>query len=401
MTSTLINFTMTMMSLLQNNASFINMTLLSCAEGQTLSQDGLRCEKAKYQDFYDVTQMITGLVLYPTTCALGMVGNLLCLIVFSRRNMRTSTNIYLQALAVADMIKLFTDFLYFIVVLLLRVEQREGIKLHGYLYPYAHYLFNMSLCISAWLTVCVSVERFIFICQPSRVKRFCTVSRAIKVSTSTFILGIAVSFPYMLRYRTNSAVVNGTIEVYGVNVTALWSKDLFATAYTWAHALLRSAIPLLLLACLNISIWRGLKRPSSIQKNARLKYKATLTLIYVVVVFFVCVTPDAILSTVLGFGYYEENNFARGIREISDYLLQVNSAVNFVIYYFSCTAFRNSISSMCTRGYAYEPTRQSPIINENTCSQLASSTRHLDLSYRTSNGAANHHGFTFAIDERL
>lgn len=355
------------MIFIEINMSFINTSWVSCNEsGKIQSSCEESYENHMYRNFYDVTQMITGLVLYPSTCVLGLIGNILCLIVFSLKTMRTSTNIYLQALAVADTIKLVTDFLYFVVVLLLRTDKKQGIKLHGCLYPYAHYLFNMSLCISAWLTVGVSVERFIFICQPFRVKRFCTVRRAIKVSTVTFILGILISLPYMLRYRTKSEVVNGTVQVSGIIVTALWSEKQFATIFTWAHALLRSAIPLILLVGLNLLIWKGLKRPSTIKKSARLKYKATLTLIYVVAVFCICVAPDAILSTVLGLGYYEENYLARGVREITDYLLQVNSAVNFLIYYFSCTAFRNSINSILMCSYFYNPVRQLSIMNEDS-----------------------------------
>ncbi|GAB1606692.1 FMRFamide receptor-like, partial [Argonauta hians] len=345
-------------------------TWISCNDSENIASTSLSCdnnlENQMYRNFYDITQMVTGLVLYPSTCGLGLIGNILCLIVFSLKPMRTSTNVYLQALAVADTVKLTTDFLYFIVVLLLRIDKKQGVKLHGYLYPYAHYLFNMSLCISAWLTVGVSVERFIFICQPFRVKRFCNIRRAIKICTATFIFGTLISLPYMLRYRTKLEMVNGTVQVSGISVTALWNDQQFATIFTWTHALLRSAIPLLLLICLNLLIWRGLKRPTTIKKSARLKYKVTLTLIYVVSVFCICVTPDAILSTVLGLGYYEENYLARGVREITDYLLQVNSAVNFVIYYFSCTAFREHINSIVICSFIYNPVRQLSIMNEDS-----------------------------------
>jgi len=65
-------------------------------------------------------------------------------------------------------------------------------------------------------------------------------------------------------------------------------------------------------------------------------------LIIVIVVFLVCITPDAIMSTVFGFGYVEANNLVKGIRECTDTLLAANSAVNFIIYCLCSMNFRNT-----------------------------------------------------------
>ena len=48
---------------------------------------------------------LTGLYCYPVVCSFGIVGNLLSLIVFAQKNLRTSTNIYLGALATSDLLK--------------------------------------------------------------------------------------------------------------------------------------------------------------------------------------------------------------------------------------------------------------------------------------------------------
>lgn len=77
-------------------------------------------------------------------------------------------------------------------------------------------------------------------------------------------------------------------------------------------------------------------------------------LVSVIVVFIVCVTPDAIMSTVFGFGYYDSNDLVRAVREITDLLLTVNSATNFVLY---CAfnkvfrhRFRKIVVGSCCRG---------------------------------------------------
>ena len=93
----------------------------------------------------------------------GLVGNLISIIVLSQKEMRTSTNYYLIALAFADSIKLINDTFYFIVILSLNIDPPTGVALYGMIYPYAHYLFSMSVCVTAWLTVSVAAERYIMV----------------------------------------------------------------------------------------------------------------------------------------------------------------------------------------------------------------------------------------------
>ena len=124
----------------------------------------------EYKEFYETAQWATGLIVYPIICTLGFLGNMLIIIVLAQKAMLSSTNIYLCSLAVADMIKLISDFLYFITVLLLEIDQIAGNRCYAYLYPYAHFIFNVSVCVSAWLTVSVAVERFLLVCHPAHAK---------------------------------------------------------------------------------------------------------------------------------------------------------------------------------------------------------------------------------------
>ncbi|KAH3701741.1 hypothetical protein DPMN_076735 [Dreissena polymorpha] len=78
----------------------------------------------QYETFYLRARFITGLVFYPIVCVFGITGNIMSIIVMSQH---TPT----------------------------------GNKAYGFLYPYAHYVFNASLCISAWLIVSVAVERYV------------------------------------------------------------------------------------------------------------------------------------------------------------------------------------------------------------------------------------------------
>ena len=304
---------------------------------------GMRTEaysSDNYETFYLRARFITGLVFYPIICIFGMTGNVMSIIVMSQKQMTSSTNTYLFALALSDLIKLFCDFLYFTVILLFQISPKSGNKAYGMLYPYAHYIFNASLCVSAWLIVSVAMERYVYVCHPTKVKFYCSIHRARTISFSVFIVMSVLAIPYAMRYKTIENYNNSTGEIeYDVIVTSLWENVLFEQIFTWFQNLMRSIIPLVILIILNACILYGLRRCRVLRSKATKKHRITTMLVTVILVFLVCITPDTIMSTFFGLGYSEENYLARGIREITDLLLLINSASNFVIYCIFNTIF--------------------------------------------------------------
>lgn len=299
-----------------------------------------------FKEFYVQARFITGLILYPIFCVLGLIGNGLGIAVMLQKQMRSSTNVYLLALAISDGIKIICDALYFLVVLFLEIDPKIGNRLYIFLYPYAHYVFNASLCISAWLTVAVAVERYVYVCHVHKVRTYCTLSRARAISFSVFIFMSLACIPYALRYKTVESQNNSTTWIsYDLSLTDLWADPKFASIFTWIQYFIRIIIPLTLLIVLNIFIMYGIRKCRIGRKNHRI----TVMLIVVIIVFIICIIPDAIMSTFLGFGYYEEDYLARAIREITDLFLLINTAVNFVIYCaFNTIFWRNFQSLFCS-----------------------------------------------------
>ena len=295
-----------------------------------------------YQTFYDVAQFVTGLILYPIICFVGITGNILTLVVLSRPKMATSTNVFLIALAAADLIKLLNDTLYFIVSILMRTSPIAGNEMMGYMYPFSHYIFNESVCVASWLTVCVGIERYIYVCHASKVRQWCTISRNKAISGAVFVVMSLVAVPSALRYKRISvwdSDLNRTM--FEIELTELGRDPHFSNIYIWFINLLRSVIPLCLLVVLNCCIITSLRK-QKVKGKVTGKKTITFMLIIVIVVFLVCVTPDAIMSTVFGFGYVEANNLVKGIREFTDTLLAVNSAANFIVYCLCSVNFRNT-----------------------------------------------------------
>lgn len=115
--------------------------------------------------------------------------------------MATSTNVYLFALGVSDTLKLLNDLLYFIMLVISLNDPPAAETMMVNVYPYAHYFFTVAVCVTAWLTVAVAMDRFVAVCHPSRSKALCTIARARSVSVTIFVGMLLLSVPSAFRYR--------------------------------------------------------------------------------------------------------------------------------------------------------------------------------------------------------
>ncbi|ESP03002.1 hypothetical protein LOTGIDRAFT_110771 [Lottia gigantea] len=283
------------------------------------------------------------MIIYPILCIIGITGNTLALIVLSHRNMCTSTNVYLSALAVSDTIKLLNDLLYFIMLLISMGDVTAGTKMLVNVYPYAHYIFNMSVCITAWLTVSVAIERYISVCHPTQAKQLCTIPRARIICVLVFFFVITLTLPSAFIYRPLYIYdVEQNVSCHDIGLTELGSNNTFMVPYQWIQNSLRSIIPLIVLIFVNVRIINELRKERVKGKKLSSRNKITLMLTIIIVIFVVCITPDAIMSTFFGLGYYEETSLVKGIREITDSLLAFNSAINFLLYCLLNKMFRNT-----------------------------------------------------------
>lgn len=305
-----------------------------------------------HRELYLKAQFITGLILYPLFCVFGLCGNGLSILVLSLKKMRTPTNIYLISLAVSDSIKLINDFLYFVSILCLNLDPDHlGRAVYATLYPYAHYFFNMSVFCTAWITVSVAIERYILVCHPARAKVMCNFNRAKLTCVAVFILTAVLTIPHALRYKTIS-VYNSCEEkdILEVIVSPLWKNKAFVITYTWLHNSLRTLVPIIIVSALNYFIVKSLRETRKRRKNKRNSlHRITVMLISVIIVFVICITPDAIISTIFRYGYYEANYLVRAIREVTDLLLLLNSATNFILYCIFNSVFRQNFAALfCT-----------------------------------------------------
>ncbi|XP_018567615.1 FMRFamide receptor-like isoform X1 [Anoplophora glabripennis] len=183
-------------------------------------------------------------VLVPITVVIGVAGNTITVMVLTRRRMRSSTNIYLSALAIADIIHLFF-------VLLLSFKHYSNIhdgkyELYWRFLGIMFWFCDAASSTSVWLTVSFTVERYIAVCHPIKGKFFCTETRAKSVIVIVYILCIlttaSTSFEYQLNLNetciqedcethikklqpTQSSLNNGTDNHYIINHTIMLNTN--------------------------------------------------------------------------------------------------------------------------------------------------------------------------------
>ncbi|XP_050307445.1 sex peptide receptor isoform X2 [Anthonomus grandis grandis] len=124
-------------------------------------------------------------VFVPLMVCIGITGNTITVMVLTRRRMRSSTNIYLSALAIADIMYLF-------LVFVLSFQHYKNIhhrryELYWRFFGLSHWLCDAASSTSVWLTVSFTIERYIAVCHPMKGKFFCTENRAKTVTVIIYI----------------------------------------------------------------------------------------------------------------------------------------------------------------------------------------------------------------------
>lgn len=318
----------------------------------------------EYKELFELTQQITGLYLLPFISIFGIFGNVCNVIVYTKSK-KYSTNVYLIALALSDIVKLINDFIYFLVNLIKKIDSNSNLadKLFNSLYLYSHYIFVLTAINTAWLTCTIAIDRYVTVSSKNakRTSEFNYFkSILISILITFFSCLFAVPSPLFLRKVDQlDPETNTTISMVASSELVQMNIRKF---YNYFNAMVRAFIPLVLIIYLNYKIIRLIyknKMKKRLNKKKLLdisrmntnpslaaslanagqtkksKSKVTLMLLVIILTFVMCIFPDAIL-TMMHLGYANENYLVRSIREVTDLLLAVNSASTFAIcYHFS------------------------------------------------------------------
>ncbi|KAL4239325.1 obsolete signal transducer [Mactra antiquata] len=274
-------------------------------------------------------------IIIPIISIIGFIGNILTIVVLFRREMKSTTVYFLRTLVVTDTGIIIGAILGLSVI---SITQRHPNlwRFTDVIYPYIYtptnfYVMTLQM-INVWVTVAVSVERYIAICHPFKSVKLCNKRNAYVVIGIITATAILYNIP---RFFATSSLSCGDPDY--PSCRTLISTD-FGKAYfyekvymIWLYMLLIYIIPLVLLGVLNtlliVELMRMRRRRSVSNSQENSEANMSIVLILIVIVFIFCQTPGLVAQFV-----FLDPLVLLKWTCVSNTLFVLNSSVNFLIY---------------------------------------------------------------------
>lgn len=297
--------------------------------------------------------------LVSTICLLGIVGNMLNLLVLTRRRLLSgmdrlekSANYGLVALA-------FSDLMFCLMVFphtFIHSNSRTADAAHAYELYYRLYgisTINLFLMISTWLIVCMAVNRFIVVVYPFKARQVLGARYTITSIVSVYIFSLAWTLPFFIRMKVQACLAEDGSTRY--TFAPRWgtkSADSMKLFMMWVWPIMADFIPVLILATCNSRLIRELRAAESARRrigsasprSRDSSHKVTLTLVVIVLLLLFLASPAEILRYINP--YHSLGSLGPVLVSITNIMQLSNFAFNFVLYCLVNAGFRNEAKSM-------------------------------------------------------
>ncbi|KAK2149093.1 hypothetical protein LSH36_468g04014 [Paralvinella palmiformis] len=327
-----------------NNKKSSNDTNLLCVDDPRLQMMRFVCE----------------VILSFPIAVLGIFANILVFVVLCRQKKRLTTNILLQALAIADTLILISS-------ILLRSMRYVGWQSYNDVY---HYIFvSLYPCVyffrltDTWITVVMTIDRYIAVCYPLQAQRLCTLRRTYVIIGVIVLATFLFSTPRFFEFKLG--------DDNDFQLTALVKNSSYTLIYRiLLFLLVMYLVPMSLLIFLNIRLL-GVLRRAYIRRHSMIanrdrqnSYVASLIMtsssrsvtLIVVAVVIVCLVSNVVTMIAqvfwalqvcfVKFRHLEVKR--RFVSNISNVMVTFSCAVNFVIYSMFSRKFRHQLNQTVT-----------------------------------------------------
>ncbi|XP_039765710.1 FMRFamide receptor [Pararge aegeria] len=289
--------------------------------------------------------------------AAGLLGNALAVLVLSRPQMRSSINCLLVGLAACDTALILTSVLLFGLSALFPYAGALRYYYHHVcprLTPVAYPLANVAQTMSVYLTLIVTLERWVAVCHPFRAKALCTSARARWYVLGTAAFAFAYNAPKFFEAEVVAIGDPAGEVIYCVRANVRFRTDTYVAVYIhWMYLVVMYIVPFGALAALNAAIVRQVRRAQAerarLSRVQRRELGLATMLLVVVLVFFLCnLLPLVTNAFEVFLGDQFEN--LDPLVKTSNLLVTINSSVNFVIYVIFGEKFKRVFLKMFCAG---------------------------------------------------
>lgn len=314
-------------------------------------------------------------------CVFGFAGNTVSTVVLSRDKSKTATPFLLVSLEVADTLFLVTVF----ALRVLTSIQTFGVQVPGlhsaipYLGKYIYPCALLTETGTIYLTILVTLNRYISVCHPYKATNLCSVHFARRHVGLVCLFSVVFNLPRFFEYEITDDPKEPMRQtwLYENRVYKIVYRNLF-------YFVVMFLVPLISLTFLNRMLIKALrktkKRRARLLKqppletsnhsmtgtgsgaNSRSEDDITFMLIVVVMVFVVTQTP-AMVTQVLGSSLSQHSITCPSAfffyERLSDLLVVANSSLNFIIYCFCSRRFREILIELVCVRHSLTPLRSS------------------------------------------
>ncbi|KAK4881135.1 hypothetical protein RN001_004454 [Aquatica leii] len=349
------------------NSSLLDAIVTTPSPWSIGENDSCILEPDSSMDCY--TFIMSGIVLNGIGL-LGILGNIISMIILSRPQMKSSINYLLIGLARVDTVLIITSILLFG---LPGIYPYTGQMFTYFYVVYPHIVpvvFPLSMATqtaSAYLTLTVTLERFVAVCHPLRARSLCTYGRARAYVVVIIIFSFVYNFPKVFEASVKSEwYEDKNLTVYCVRPTEFRTNDIYVNVYVhWCYLIFMYALPFGSLAVLNAAIYKQVRKANmERQRLSRLQRReiglATM-LLFVVLVFFICNLLPLVNNIIESFHFNMDQTTKVHFIKTSNLLVTLNSSVNFIIYVIFGEKFKRLFLRLfCSHGFFSPTGRDSP-----------------------------------------
>ncbi|GFR75109.1 FMRFamide receptor [Elysia marginata] len=282
-------------------------------------------------------------------CCCGVICNIIAIIVLSRLRSKSSAPFLLVCLSSLDCIYLLS-FLFLETLTTLSSAHHITSEYRKFSAPIYGYLYSVPLICqtcTAYMVVVISLERFVVIVLPFRAQAICSFKWALSSVCLCVAFSILYHIPdYMAFYHVK--VWDHQLQTYvdRIGRTEFGSGYFYTKVYfRWMNFTFNFLLPFALLLTFNgvtlTSFYKNVV-PEAIRVRQAQQRRLAIMIISMTAVFFICELMAAIafIFTADLIGYHNTTIHINRLSALADTLMLLKSAVNFLIYCATGSAFR-------------------------------------------------------------
>lgn len=315
--------------------------------------------------FCTLYRFIFSVVIIGPICISGCIGNSISVVVLGQYDKarsleyKSSTPLLLAALASSDILVLITVFMMKTTPSFFGFTgiYPSFFEVYPYLLVWGWPCVDLVHAYSSWLTVLVTIHRYIAVCLPHKARLLCSRSQAAKQILIVLVLCTLFELPVYLDFHVSVEQDENNRTILKRTMTELGKNEVYLIVYkTTAYYSIMYAIPLLMVAILTVLLVKALHKAKNIRRQMTKSDghtdhfdtdDITRSLIVIVSIFMICQPWEPIrriMETTLksqpGCGH-----FYFFYEELPSLSFAVNSAANFAVYCLMGSKFRQLLKS--------------------------------------------------------